>query len=306
MIRNLFRRQRERVERTWGEENIWTAGDIRHWLQHPLIQTRLHSFTADASSCNRYEYFINHYLKDRLPVERALTLGSGNGELERGLCHYNFAKEHVGIDISSDAMRKAQESAVAAGHRHIVYREGELNSIRLEPEHYDVVFGVSSIHHVEKLEHLFEQVRLALKPGGYLFMDEYIGPNRFQWTDEQLRLMNDALAELPDSLKQSVSKRGETKHQVIRKTVADVTRSDPSEAVRSSEIMTLLPKYFRIVEFKGYGGGLIHELLYDIAGNFKEENAGSLERLQELCKREDELMAAGKLGHDFAVIIAST
>ena len=57
--------------------------------------------------------------------------------------------------------------------------------------------------------------------------------------------------------------------------------------------MPLLSEYFRIVEIKGYGGAVLHELLYDIAGNFCQENAGSLDYLRTLFALEDEQTAAG-------------
>jgi SAM-dependent methyltransferase len=152
---------------------------------------------------------------------------------------------------------------------------------------------VSSIHHVEKLEHLFAQVRDALRPGGYFFLDEYIRPTKFQWTNEQLRVMNEQLDTLPESLKRSVSEPGTYKTRVIRKTIAYVNEADPSEAVRSAEIVPLLSRYFQILELNGYGGSMLHELLYDIAGNFNRENPGSLEHLHSLFQLEDELIAAG-------------
>src|SRR4029453_13057399 len=112
-----------------------------------------------------------------------------------------------------------------------------LNTIRLEPDSYDVVFGVSSIHHVERLEHVFEQVRRALRPGGYFYLDEYIGPSRFQWTDDQLRLMNEQLELLPPQLRRDVREPGKLKQRVERRTLQFMKESDPSEAVRSSEIV---------------------------------------------------------------------
>jgi hypothetical protein len=81
--------------------------------------------------------------------------------------------------------------------------------------------------------------------------------------------------------------------------------SDPSEAVRSSDIVPLLSQYFRVLEFKGYGGSLLHDLLLDIAGNFSEENPESLDHLRRLFEAEDALIESGRLAHDFAVIVAT-
>jgi SAM-dependent methyltransferase len=258
------------------------------------------NFTGD-----RFQYFMQRYLTGRLPVGRALTLGCGSGELERGLSQYNFAVTHEAVDLSDYAIKAAQDAAASVHLDHIQYRVADLNTIRLAPATLDIVLGVSSIHHVEKLEHLFGQVRQALQPGGYFFLDEYVGPTKFQWTDDQLRLMNEQLQQLPPALRTSVSEPGQIKRRVIRKTLDYVNAADPSEAVRSADIVPLLSKYFRIVELKGYGGSLIHELLYDIAGNFTDQNPGSLELLQRLFQLEDELIASGRLAHDFAVIIAT-
>jgi SAM-dependent methyltransferase len=233
--------------------------------------------------------------------------GPGVGELERGLCQYNFARQHEGIDISDEAIRIAVAQAQAAGFSHIHYRQGNLNTIALELRAFDVIFGISSIHHTERLEHVFAQVQQALKPGGYFFLDEFIGPNRFQWTDEQIRAINEQLLVLPRKLRRLISDRGKFKDRVIRRSPEEIIASDPSEAIRSSDIVPLLARYFDVLEVKGYGGSIIHELLYDIAGNFAEEHhPGSIDRLRSLFQAEDELTASGQLRDDFAVIIATT
>jgi 2-polyprenyl-3-methyl-5-hydroxy-6-metoxy-1,4-benzoquinol methylase len=306
MFRIFSRKQLQRVKHAWGAGTIWGGKDISHWLQHPLVQERINLKVSGTPGVNRFEYFLNRHLKGKMPVERALTLGSGVGELERGLCHYNFARSHEGIDLSDDAIQTAIEKAAEIGLTHLHYRMDNLNTIVLEPKTYDVIFGISSIHHVQELEHLFDQVRQALKPGGFFFLDEFIGPNRFQWPDGQRRVMNEQLSRLPKHLRRSILNNQEFKFQVARKSLDEVLLADPSEAIRSSEIVPLLSRFFNVLEVRGYGGSVIHELLYDIAGNFCEENPGSLDHLRRLFEEEDDLIARGELGHDFAVIIATS
>lgn len=304
MFTNFSRKALDRIKTIWGTQRVWDGAEIQHWLQHPLVQERINLKISGVQQINRFEYFLQKYLQGKLPVHRALTLGSGLGDLERGLCQYHFARLHEGVDLSDDAVRRASEKARAAGYDHLSYRTADLNSIKLERAAYDVIFGISSIHHVRNLEHLFRQVRQALKPGGYFFLDEFIGPSRFQWTHAQLQAMNDELARLPRELRRRISNRQKLKESVVRETVEEVIASDPSEAVRSSEILPLLAQDFEVAETKGYGGAILHQLLYDIAGNFQEENAGSLAHLQRLFEIEDELTASGAITHDFAVIVA--
>lgn len=294
----------QRVRKVWGSENSWRTNEIRHWLQIPAVHRRI-NYKITGYTVDRFQYFLDRYLAGRLPVERALTLGCGGGDLERGMAQYKFARRHEAIDLFQDAIRAADAAAQNAGLHHISYFVGELNSLKIERGVYDVIFGVSSIHHVARLEHVFEQVRAALKPGGFFFLDEYIGPSRFQWTDTQLRLMNEQLLNLPPAFRRSVSVEGQLKDKVIRKTVECMIAEDPSEAVRSAEIVPLLSRYFNVVEFKGYGGSLLFELLADIAGNFAGDDPEVAAHLNHLFKSEDDWIENGTLAHDFAVIIAT-
>src|SRR5881296_2786537 len=305
MFRAFSRKNLERIKHVWGAGRIWGGSHVQHRLQHPLVQERINIKVSGTAQMNRFEYFLERYLRGKMPVERALTLGSGVGELERGLCQYGFARFHEGLDLSDEAVQIATQTAQSAGFDHIRYRTADLNTVVLAGASYDMIFGVSSIRHVENLEHLFSQVQRAIKPGGYFFLDEFVGPSRFQWTDVQIQIMNDQLQQLPKHLCRLISDRAKFKERVIRKSLPYMAAADPSEAVRSSEIVPLLAEYFRILEIKGYGGAILHELLYDIAGNFCEENPGSLDCLRKLFEVEDQLTACQTVGDDFAVIIAT-
>jgi hypothetical protein len=75
------------------------------------------------------------------------------------------------------------------------------------------------------------------------------------------------------------------------------------EAIRFGEIVGLLPWSFDIVEFRGYGGTLLHFLLDEIAGHFLPDDPRAMDYLQSFFDREDQQIASGKLSHDFATII---
>jgi SAM-dependent methyltransferase len=295
----------ERVKAVWGEQaGTWYVGRGVHWVEHKKVQERINNKVTGGSAVDRFHYFVVKYFHGRTPVDRALTLGCGAGEFERGLAQYGFCRRHEAIDVADGAIARAVDLARAAGFTHIRYRIDDLNTIELEPEHYDVIFGISAVHHVAMLERLYEQVARALKPGGYFFLDEYVGPSQFQWTDTQLAVVNEQLRIMPPYLKRSVVNGAESRGLAVRPEVAWMNESDPSEAIRSAEIVPLLPGYFEVLEQKGWGGSLLHLLLEDIAGNFDERNEGSLAYLEELFELEDRLIADGVLQDDFATIIA--
>jgi SAM-dependent methyltransferase len=293
-----------RVKEFWaGAPNLWRTSEIVHWTQHHKIQERFNLLASGSVHKNRFEYFMDTYCPDR-PVERVLTLGSGHGELERGLSRYNFAKSYDGIDISEGAVEEARRLASSAGLKNIHYAVGDLNSVRLPRYQYDVVFASGSVHHVKALEHLLIQVSQTLKPNGYLFLDEYIGPNQFQWPDSQLAIINEQIELMPERLKVSVSRPHHVKGPVKRYTIDEMNAVDPSEAIRADNIVPLVRWLFDVIEIKGFGGSLLHQLLEHIMGNFDDDDQESIEYLYSLFEREDQLIASGKLQHDFALIIA--
>ena len=295
-----------RVKEVWGETTCtWRNSQRVHWTQHPKVQERLNLLTSGSPRKNRFEYFMDAYLRGKMPVERALTLGCGQGELERGLSQYNFALLHEAVDLADGAVAEAARLANEAGLKNLSYRMADLNSIQLPRETYDVIFGVSAIHHVAALEHVFQQVSRSLKPQGYFFLDEFVGPSQFQWPDRQLAAVNAQLAALPERFKVCVDQPGALKGPVTRISIEEMNAFDPSEAVRSSEILGLLSEFFDVKEIRGFGGSLLHLLLEHIAGNFDENDPASMDCLQSLFDAEDQLIAAGTLQHDFGIAIAA-
>ena len=95
--------------------------------------------------------------------------------------------------------------------------------------------------------------------------------------------------------------RGTAKSQLRFPSARDVAATDPSEAVRSAEIVPLLEHYFEIVEFKPLGGTILQFLLTDVAGNFRSPVGERL--LKMLFEIEDTLLETGALQSDFAYIV---
>ena len=260
--------------------------------------------TGGSDGRDRFQYFIQKYFPGGTPVDCVLTLGCGDGEFERGLAQYGFAREHDAFDIAEGAIQKAADAARTAGLAHIRYEVADLNRVALERDRYDVVFGLSAIHHISALEYLFAQVRASLKPGGFFLLDEFIGPSQFQWLDAQLDAANQALAGLPERFRRQLNRQGQVKTAVARPTIESMNTGDPSEAIRSAEIVPLLTDYFELIEFRGYGGSLLHLVMEGIAGNFVPDDPLATECVERLCALEDRLILEGRLAHDFAVIIA--
>src|SRR5262249_17819962 len=138
--------------------------------------------------------------------------------------------------------------------------------------------------------------------GGVFHVCEFVGPDRFQWTDLQLQEMTAWLQSLPERYR--ITADGLVKTVVARPTIDEMIAYDPSEAVRSSSIERLLAERFEILERRPLGGTLVMMGLAAIAHNFNPGVPEDCRYVEQLLAREDELMACGKIGSDFAVLTA--
>jgi SAM-dependent methyltransferase len=276
-----------------------------YWMTHPLVQARINTQISGRPDCDAYGQ-LARVLADRnwpLPISRAVSLGCGFGALERSLMSRGMVRRIKAYDFSIAAITEARRLAQEQQLRNVTYYVADLEQLILPASSVDVVFGHQSIHHVDGLERLFFQIRKALKRGGIFHLHEFVGPSRFQWTGVQLALVNEYLSSLPPRLRRLPS--GGPKPLVQRPTVDAMIATDPTEAVRSSEILTVLRNYFTITEQHQIGGALLHLALGDIAQNFDPdapEDGGYLQRLFAL---EDRMMADGRIGSDFIVVTAS-
>ena len=289
----------KQVGQHWAEHQDAFSAQ-KHWMGVPQVQARINKKVSGDANTDLFAYVIREYfLRHGRTPENCLSLGSGDGTLEIGLTQYVTPKNHIGIEISEALVRLAGERAAALPH--IRYQQADLNVCALEANEYDLVIAHQSLHHVLNLEGLFEQVKRAMRPQAIFVFDEYVGPRRFQWTDRQLECINAIIQLLPASLAKDVQ-TGLTRQYVFRCTPEDVAAVDPSEAIRSDDILPLAEANFQIVEFRPYGGTILHMLLHMRAGNFlTEEGKPWLDLLFEL---EDLLLL--ELGSDFAAAICTS
>lgn len=297
--------RREKVNAVWSADSVRDAGTLgQYWLAHPLVRARVNALASGQPDMDAYGW-LAQWLAARgwaLPISRAVSLGCGFGALERDLAIRDLVRSMEALDLAEAAIAEARRLAEAAGLRGIHYRVADLESAALPPSSADVVFAHQSVHHVEALDELFLAVARALRPGGVFHLHEFVGPARFQWTDAQLDLANGFLDSLPPRLRRLAS--GEPKGRLRRPTIAEMVAADPTEAIRSADILGTLGRYFRVAEVRRLGGAVVHIALGGIAQNFDPDSPEDRASLERLFAVEDAAMADGRIGSDFVTVTA--
>ncbi|MCL7488103.1 MAG: class I SAM-dependent methyltransferase, partial [Desulfobulbaceae bacterium] len=181
--------------------------------------------------------------------DKGLSLACGNGRAERRYIDSGFCKSFVGIDISHQAIKIAKEIATES-NLNIDYFQGDLNDLVLEQNSFDIVITQNCLHHVLRLEHLVDQIYYSIKPGGYLWIHDYIGETQFQYTDERLMIANFVLNKIPERYRKDRLKNGKILKKITRKKPG--TLRSPFEAIRSGMILPIFLKRFELTQKHEY------------------------------------------------------
>lgn len=229
------------VARFW-DENREKSKDPEYWMAHPLCRQAINRRVSG----NIHEWPLDWLKRTRAPrpFERGVSWGCGLGAFERAAIRTGIVRAVDAFDISPKSLEDARREAEREGIAGIQYRLGNFDDPRLDSGRYDVVFFHASLHHVRRLERLFRRIRRALPPGGAVYVDEYVGPSRDDWTMDRLAAAQELLDAIPDSAK------------LERRIALPIEQNDPSEAIRSGAIASFLRQHFEVVEWRPYGGQL--------------------------------------------------
>ena len=292
----------EREGELWGE----SKGAVRlSWFDSPLIGRHLNRLVTG----HPFRDWLDHVQETCFPHPAALGLnvGCGHGELERLILERNIADVMHGFDISAKAIESAREQAERAGYaKQAQYFVADANFLERSELRgpYEVVFASMALHHFVHLEKCLDALKTLLQPGGMLIANEFIGPDRFQWTDAQLDLVNRLLQALPLELRKNLREAGKYKERVEKPSLHYMQKHFAFEAVCSERIVPALEERFEIVETRPYGGTLLHLLFEAIMGNFEEErNREHAALVQSAITLETAMLDYGVLQHDHALLI---
>jgi SAM-dependent methyltransferase len=277
-----------------------------YWLAVPEVYR---SYIRAATRGRREDSWVNdcvaQFLAGRTPVERMLSIGCGTGALERHLGLLSAFRECDAWDIAPTAIETARRLALEEGRRNIHYDVRDANApgfLEGSEAYYDAVWFNSSLHHIEALEPVCEAVARSLKPDGWLFVHEYVGPNVFALTPRQQQVIRAAFDLIPERFRRN-GPATLAEAPAIPDPV-QVAAVDPSEAVRSADILEVVGHYFDVVECNPAGGTVLQFLLHGIAGNFRPEDPESMEVLDLLIRIERTLVGVGDLQSDFVLLAA--
>ncbi len=288
------------MQSRWNDGHFTGHLSAMVWTASPTVRRYLHFLVSGSPDCDWPTWVRANHLPSR--VDRVLVLGAGSGWLERALAKKEGIGSLIACDFARETVEAAQQAARQEGLDRIRYLVCNLEAEPLPDGPFDAIFANDMLHHITDLEGLFGRIHGALAPDGKLLFNEYVGPNRFQYSDARMELVNRYFRLIPDHLRFNPYWGGLFWSR-FRTDPAKLAADDPTEAVRSEDVLPLARKFFEAEAEYPYGGGLLNPLLYEIIGNFDEQNPYDSRLLQVLCEAEDRLTRSSVIEPDFSVFV---
>ncbi len=198
----------------------------------------------------------------------ALSLRAGNPELECELIRAKACERVIVVDGSTERLEYAQARVPADLRDRVEFEQADpLAFTPTEP--LGLAISHSALHRFSDPDRVIAHIAELLGPRGMVYVDEFVGPDRFQWSDDQLEVVNRLLDCLPEELRVDLtSDSGDVKRQIARPDPERFAADHPAEAVAGSRIPAALDAHLEPVEVRPYGGAVYHQLFSRIMGNF--------------------------------------
>lgn len=277
-----------------------SANNSSNWWDIPYVRKRWNKMISGNENVNYEEYLVKTVLSKKKHL-KLLSLGSGVCSHEIKLAKHDNFKKITCVDFSEHRLSEAKKAAKKDNLNNIAFVCSNVENYNFTRNQFDVVLFNSSLHHFKNVESLLmKKINYCLRDSGLLVINEYVGPNRLQFSNFQLKKINEAIEVIPKKFrkrfKSSWYKNNFSGSGVIRMLIAD-----PSECVDSASIMPSIHEHFETIIEKPYGGNLLMNVLKDISHHFTNLDNEKKEILEKLFELEDNYLYNNSSDFNFGV-----
>lgn len=234
----------------------------KYWNDYPeclsIINTRLFGRDVDWKT-----WLIEN---DYTGFKHILVLNCGNGWVERELFDAGIIEKATCVEYSASLVEQCETER---GSRSLEYVCHDINTVGFEDNTFDMVLNFAACHHVRYIERLCIKIRAWLKPNAPFIHNDYIGPQRNQYSKSQWHAMMSANMRLPFSVRKQLGYPDVTQMMI----------DDPTEAINSCHIIPTLYALYDVITHTKSGGVVAYELL---THNDKLYNAPSEVRVPQV------------------------
>ncbi len=239
-----------------------------------------------------------------LPLGRAISVGGGHGHKEMRLVREGLVERVDVYELSESRIERGRSDAAAQGLlEQVQFHLGDAFEIQHRP--YDLVHWNNSLHHMLDTAAAVAWSWQVLREGGVFYMDDYVGPNRFQFDARTRRIASEVRAGLEDRLLVNPRHPDTLLPREVRNIdPRRLAEADPSEAPQSAGILDAVQAYFPDADVLRTGGVVYNQALKDALANFDDNDPSDLARLEALLLLDDVATAQLQAQTHYATALA--
>jgi SAM-dependent methyltransferase len=273
--------------------NVHELPEIHHYWTERILRPKIEA----AGIPGFYEVFTTPIGKaaEKKETVRIASLGSGNCDFEIKIVE-DLVKKNTGnfvmecFEINPHMLERGRGLAQKAGiSEYMAFAEADLNRFEFK-RHYDIFIANHSLHHILRLEHLFDQVRENMEEGASFVINDVIGRNGHMLWPEALEKVQHLWEILPAEYK--YNHQSKTREKVFFN--ADCS-GESFEGIRAQDILPELLKRFHFEVFIGFAN--ISRVFADRAfgHNFRKDRAFDKAFMDFVIELDELLIKQGSL-----------
>ncbi|MBK8347155.1 MAG: methyltransferase domain-containing protein [Saprospiraceae bacterium] len=268
-----------------------------NWWIIPYLKEH-RNFLISGNSNMEYEQYVteNYFFESK--NRNLISFGCGEGSHELTFAKLNPHLNVLGYDISQSLIDKANTKSTVENIDNVKFYNNDIYKILLENESVDYFLFNASLHHFRDIKGLVTRKLLpALKKGGLVIINEYVGPNRLNFPNSQIEFCNNCLRRIPQE-DRKILLLNKYKTRCYRTGKLRMIISDPSECVDSESIISVLKDTFVELKYVSLGGNILVPTLKHIAHHFVNRHE---EIIKELIQKEAEYLTNHSSDYVFAI-----
>lgn len=238
--------------------------------------------------------------------DRGVSVGCGNGAKEMAMIEAGIVGAFTLYELSPVRVEQGRALAESRGlGDRITFHIADAFTADIPKGSVDFVHWNNSLHHMMDTPAAVAWSWNILRKGGMFYMDDFIGPTRFQWSDKALELCTAVRASLPAKyLANPRRPDGREPVQVRRPDPVAFARQDPSEAADSDRIMPAVGEFFPKAWVMRTGGVIYNCALGRCMQNFDPGNPDDTALLDGLLVVDDVALEIPGIESHYAVALA--
>lgn len=297
----LYLNVHEKIGHAWNQVSL-NPGVRINWWQVPAIVTHINRRVCGESVSGFSQGLFNllrNYVNNKT-FECGISIGCGEAEKEMILMRQGVVKYFDLFEYSDVRIAKGMESARALGLLdRIAFHKSDVFNNPVN-KRYDFVHWNNSLHHMFDVPTAVKFSRSVLKKGGIFYMDDFVGPSRFQWSDMVLSVVSIVRRKILAMLLLDAHSSLPFTEKIDRPDPVIDLAYDPSEAADSDQIIPSIKENFPSAIIIPTGGVIYQLALQGVLEHINRDEASEV--LKYALEEDDKCIEAG-LTH-YAVALA--